>query len=90
MENDDQHCILIWGQGRHCRSIPHNPSTNTPSFCTAPATYTYRAFIAIHEAMEAHYHRHEHVLQVPGLCPNVNEEFITEENLHLGDKPVSE
>ena len=53
MENDDQHCILIWGQGRHCRSVPHSSSTNTPTFRTAPATYTYRAFAAIHKAMEA-------------------------------------
>jgi hypothetical protein len=90
MENDDQHCILIWGQGRHCRSVPHSSSTNTPTFRTAPATYTYRAFVAIHEAMEAQYHRHKHVLQAPKLRPNIDEEFIAEENLLLEDKSVSE
>jgi len=90
MENDDQHCILIWGQGRHRRSVPHSSSTNTPTFRTAPATYTYRAFVAIHEAMEAQYHHHEHVLQAAKLRPNIGEEFIAEENLLLEDKSVSE
>ena len=90
MENDDQHCILIWGQGRHRRSVPHSSSTNTPTFRTAPATYTYCAFAAIHEAMEAQYHRREHVLQVPGLHPNINEEFIAEENLLCENKSVFE
>ena len=67
MENDDQHCILIWGQGRHRRSVPHSSSTNTPTFRTAPATYTYHAFVAIHEAMEDQFHRQENILQAPGL-----------------------
>jgi len=67
MENDDQHCILIWGQGRHCRSVPHSSSTNTPTFRTAPATYTYHAFVAIHEATEDQFHRQENILQAPGL-----------------------
>jgi hypothetical protein len=85
MENDDQHCILIWGQGRHRRSVPHSFSTNTPTFRTAPATSTYRSFVALHEAMEAQFHRREHVLQIPGLRPNIDEEFVAEENLLLDD-----
>ena len=85
MENDDRHCVLIWGQGRYRRSVPHSSSTNTPTFRTAPATTTYRTFVALHEAMEAQYHRREHVLQIPGLRPNVDEEFVAEENLLLDD-----
>ena len=85
MENDDRHCVLIWGQGRYRRSVPHSSSTNTPTFRTAPATTTYRTFVALYEAMEAQYHRREHVLQLPGLRPNVDEEFVAEENLLLDD-----
>jgi hypothetical protein len=52
-ETDDNHCILIWGQGKYRCSVPFSPSTNTPFFCLAPASYSYHAFIAVHEAMEA-------------------------------------
>ena len=40
--------------------------------------------------MEAQYHRCKHVLQVPGLRPNVDEEFIAEENLLRENKSVFE
>ena len=29
---DDEHCILIWDQGRYRWFVPHNPATNTPTF----------------------------------------------------------
>ena len=88
MENDDEHCTLIWGQGRFRRSIPHSKSTNTPTFRTASAAHTYCAFIAMHEAMEAQVHR-EHVLQIPGLRPQVDEEYIGDENLFFDPKAVT-
>ena len=28
----DEHCILIWDQGRYRWFVPHNPATNTPTF----------------------------------------------------------
>jgi hypothetical protein len=89
MENDDQHCILIWGQGHHRRSVPHSSSTNTPTFRTAPATSTYSAFVALHEAMEAQLHS-EHVLQIPGRRPTGDEDFVAEENLLLDDEETFE
>jgi len=56
METDANGVVLIWGQGKHLHTIPHSRDTNTPFFCTAPATPTYRAFSAHVEAMEAQFH----------------------------------
>jgi hypothetical protein len=66
MEKDDEALMLIWKQRKHRRTIPYHPLTNTPSFRTAPASCTYRAFVALCKAAEAQYHQREHVLQMPG------------------------
>jgi hypothetical protein len=66
MDTDDEVLMLIWNQRRHQRTIPYHPLTNTPSFLTAPASRTYRAFVALFEAAKAQYHQREHVLQMPG------------------------
>jgi hypothetical protein len=58
--------MLIWKQQRHRQIIPYHPFTNTPSFRTAPALRTYRAFVALYEAAEVQYHHWEHILQMPG------------------------
>ncbi len=57
MEEDYEALMLIWKQQRHWRTIPYHPLTNTPSFRTAPASHTYRAFVALYEAAEVQYHR---------------------------------
>ena len=88
METDAQGVILIWGHGNHRRTIPHSRDTNTPVFRTAPTTSTYRAFSAHVEAMEANFHRREHVIQFPGRRRSMHdeEEFLAEENLLLSDE----
>jgi hypothetical protein len=55
-DTDDKALTLIWNQRKHQRTIPYHPLTNTPSFRTAPASRTYRAFVALFEAAEAQYH----------------------------------
>jgi hypothetical protein len=81
-ESDDNHCILIWGQGKYRHSVPFSPTTNTPTFHLAPASYSYCAFIAVlHEAMEAQQYRREHVVQIPDPYPRVDKEYIADENL---------
>jgi hypothetical protein len=65
-DTDDKALTLIWNQRKHQRTIPYHPLTNTPSFHTAPALHTYRAFVALFEAAEAQYHHWEHILQMPG------------------------
>jgi hypothetical protein len=45
--------LLILKQGKHKQTIPLDPLTNTPSFRSASALHTYRAFVALHEAAEA-------------------------------------
>jgi hypothetical protein len=57
METDTDGLILIWGQGKHWRTIPCSRDTNTQAFCTAPAMSTYRVFSAHVKAMEAQFHR---------------------------------
>jgi hypothetical protein len=47
---------LIWNQQKYRWTIPYHPLTDTPSFHTAPASCTYRAFVALFEAAEAQYH----------------------------------
>jgi len=46
MENDTNGCTIIWGQGKHRKTIPFNPLTNTPIFRSASSTASYRAFVA--------------------------------------------
>jgi hypothetical protein len=47
MDTNNEALTLMWNQGRHQRTIPYHPLTNTPSFCTAPALRIYRAFVAL-------------------------------------------
>jgi hypothetical protein len=68
MENNNEAIILLWGQGKNCQTVPHSPNTNTLVFWMALASYTYRAFVANVEAMEAQYHCNKKVLLLPGQC----------------------
>ena len=88
MENHWDKCVLLWGDGKFCKTVPHNPSTNTPIFHSAPSCTAYRAFATTFEALEAPFYRREQVLQVPGLRELRDpEEFVAEENIHLRDFP---
>ncbi len=70
--------------------------TNMPVFYMASSSWSYRAFTATFEAMEAPYFQQEKVLEFPGhrdLINNIQlelvpEEFIAEENLNC-NKEVS-
>jgi hypothetical protein len=57
MEEDDEALMLIWKQCKHRKTIPYHPLTNRPSFRTALASRTYRAFVALCKAAEAQYYR---------------------------------
>ncbi len=69
----------------------YHPLTNTPSFRTALVSHTYRAFVALFEAVEAQYHRREHVLQMPSRL-HLHKEFTAKENIHANilKKPVTD
>jgi hypothetical protein len=84
MEEDDEALMLIWKQRKHRQTIPYHPLNNTPSFCTALALGTYRAFVALSEATEAQYYHQEHVLQMPGQL-HLDKELTAVEN----DMPTS-
>jgi hypothetical protein len=56
MDTDNEELTLIWNQRKYRRTIPYHPLTNTPSLRTAPASRTYRAFVALIEAAEVLYH----------------------------------
>ncbi len=56
MDTNNEALTLIWNQQKYQRTISYHPLTNTPSFRTAPALRTYRAFMALFEAAEAQYH----------------------------------
>jgi hypothetical protein len=90
MDTNNEALTLMWNQRRHQRTVPYHPLTNTPSFCTAPALHTYRAFVALFKAAEAQYHRWKHVLQMPGQL-HLDKEFTAKENVHTGilKKPLT-
>ena len=95
MENTANNCILIWGQGAFKKTVPFNPSTNTPMFYTFPKTVAYRAFASTFMALEAPFFWREHVLQAPGICNLVSprlpeEEFVAEENINYSQLLASE
>jgi hypothetical protein len=87
METDADAVILIWGHVNYMRTIPHSRNMNTPVCRTAPTTSTYRAFSAHVEAIEANFHRQEHVIQFPGHCCLMHDEdeFLADENILLRD-----
>ena len=68
MENHWDKCVLFWAGGKFQRSIPHSPSTNTPSFYSAPSSKTYRAFAATFEACEASFFRKEGATRPHRIC----------------------
>ncbi len=88
MENDTEAIILLWGQGKYHQTVPHSPNTNTPVFWTASTSYTYRAFVANVEAMEAQYLCNKKVLLLPGQRHQLIDqpEFMAEENVLLPNK----
>jgi hypothetical protein len=81
MDTNNKALTLIWNQRRHRQTIPYHPLTSTPSFRTALASRTYRAFVALFEAAEVQYHRREHVLQMPGRL-HLDKAFTAKENVH--------
>jgi hypothetical protein len=83
MENYWDKCVLICDGGKYRRSIPHHPSTNTPTFFSAPSSKSYRIFAATYEACSATSFDCECVLQSPSLRENTPEEFLAKENFHL-------
>ena len=84
MENHWDKCVLLWGNGQFRKSIPHDPSTNTPIFHSSPSSKTYRAFAATFEACEADFYRKEHVMRVPGMEEHYDPaEFVADDNIHL-------
>jgi hypothetical protein len=91
MDTDNKALTLIWNQQKHRQTIPYHLLTNTPSFCTATASRTYRVFMALFEAEEGQYHQQEHILQMPGQL-HLHEEFTAEENVHanIPKKPITD
>ena len=87
MEIDADGVILIWGHGNYRHTIPHSCNMNTPVCRTALTKSTYRAFSAHIEAMEATFHRQEHVIQFPGrhCLMHDEDEFLADENILLRD-----
>jgi hypothetical protein len=90
MDTNDEALILILNQQKYQQTILYHPLTNTPSFRTAPASRTYRAFVALFEAAEAQYHQWEHILQMPCRL-HLHKEFTAEENVHADilKKPIT-
>jgi hypothetical protein len=91
MKNDDEAIILLWGQGKYCRTpVPRSPNTNTPVFQMALASYMYRAFVANVEAMEAQYHHNEKLLLFPGQHHQLIDqpEFMAEEYVLVRNEKI--
>jgi hypothetical protein len=80
-DTNNKALTFIWNQQKYRRMISYHLLTNTPSFRTAPASGTYRAFVALFEAAEAQYRQQEHVLQMPGQL-HLHKEFTAKENVH--------
>jgi hypothetical protein len=89
-ETDNKELTLFLTQRKHQRTIPYHPFTNTPTFSTALASHTYHAFVSMHDAPEAQYHRWEHVLQLPCQLHH-HKVFTAKENVHTGilKKPLT-
>jgi hypothetical protein len=90
-DTNNEALTLIWNQQKYRRTILYHPLTNTPSFCTALASRTYRAFVALVEAAEAQYHQWGHVLQMPGQL-HLHKDFTAKENVHtsIPKKPITD
>jgi hypothetical protein len=88
MENNDENCILIWGQAKHRKSIPYNPSSNVPIMYTTSSLSAYPTVATSFEAHKAIFFCREKVLQFPGCRCAVDEpdlipeEFVAEDNIN--------
>ncbi len=83
------------------KTVPFNPSMNTPIFFTAPSSRAHRAFTTTYEGFKANFFQRETVLKLPGhRLPREDKEvdindvllvdkFIAEENLHQKKKGSS-
>ena len=71
MGNFECECVLNWHGGGK-KTVPFDPSTNTPIFTMAPSSRAYRVFATTFEALEAPYYQKETVLQYP--CHNLMED----------------
>ncbi len=83
MENYWDKCVHIQDGGKFRRSIPHDPSTNTPTFYSAPASKTYRAFTTTYEACSADFFDRERIAYDPSTGEHAPEEFVAEENINV-------
>jgi len=88
MRQDNEFYYVYWGQVKHRKLIPYNPSTNILIMHTAALSGAYRAFATTFKAMEAPFFQRERVLQFPGRGRTdgkpelVPEEFVVEESVH--------
>jgi hypothetical protein len=73
IEQDDEICILIWGQAKYKKSVPYDPSSNVPIMYTASSSRAYCTFATTFEALKANFFRWEKVLQFPGHRCTVDE-----------------
>ncbi len=88
MGQNNEFYYVYWGQAKHRKLIPYNPSTNILIMHTAALSGAYRAFATTFKAMEAPFFQRERVLQSPG-CGRTNgkpelvpEEFVAGENVN--------
>ena len=84
MTNNGDEGKICWGGGKHCKTIQHDKSINTPTLRAAAGTINYHAFEACFQAMDASYlWHHIKVYHLPDHTANHTEEFIADELLHL-------
>ena len=84
-------CKLYWDQRKHCKTIPYNDASKTPTFFTAPGSTIYHDFNVVFEANDASVPYH-HVLQLDKSYLPQDEatfnptEFIADKDLNLRKK----
>ena len=82
MNNSDE-CKICWGGGKHCKTIQHDKSTNTPTLRTAAGTIKYCAFEACFQAMDASHLWHQiEFYQLPNGTADLPGEFIADKLIH--------
>ena len=85
MINNGDECTICWGGGKHCRTIQHDKSTNTPTLRTAAVKINYHAFEACFQAMDASLLQH-HIkfYQLIDHTVDLLEKFVADELIHQG------
>jgi hypothetical protein len=86
---DEDGCTIVWKQRTRQKKVLHDPLTNTPIFCTAPGSSTYRAFEATFITHDTSHQKEQIRFDLDRLRGTIEQdpaEFVADEDIHCPEQ----